>query len=295
MKEVLQQFCHSINIEDVGIAPIGPYEELEKIIRVRLKKGQYTEFEEGYLPKRIDPRLTMEDVQSVIVCLFPYYVGEQATDNIPKYAYCLDYHTVIQQKLEQIGNFLMNSISGFHYQAFVDTGPLVDRYLAYLAGLGFYGLNSQIISPKYGSYVLIGYLLTNYPFAIDKPLLETCRQCGRCTKECPGQAIIGDFAIDPRLCRSYLSQKKGELTVAEKRIIKSNKLVFGCDVCQDICPHNQQRIVTTLKEFRENIISQLNYEEIVAISNKEFIRRYGNRAFSWRGRKLIVRNFEYLS
>jgi len=295
MKKVLQKFCSSINIEYVGIAPIGPYVELEQIVKVRIANDQYTEFEEASLPKRIDPRLTMEDVQSVIVCLFPYYIGEQAGANIPQYAYAVDYHTVVKEKLEQIGNFLMKSVPGFHYQAFVDTGPLVDRYLAYLAGLGFYGLNNQIITDKYGSYVVIGYMLTNQPFEIDTPLNRTCIQCGRCAVACPGQAILGDFAIDPRRCRSYLSQKKGNLPAVESSIIEKNKLVFGCDVCLEICPHNQSSAVTPIAEFRENIISAVNYEELLTISNKEFKRRYGNRAFAWRGRKLLVRNFEYLS
>ena len=295
MKATLQKFCSAINIEYVGIASIGPYVELERILKMRIQNDQYTEFEEICLAKRIDPRLTMADVKSVIVCLFPYYIGENAEGNIPKYSYAADYHTVVKDKLEQIGAFLTEAISGFHYQAFVDTGPLVDRYLAYLAGVGFYGQNSQIITDKYGSYVVIGYLLTNHPFEIDKPLERTCMQCGRCARQCPGQAILGNFVIDPKRCRSYLSQKKGNLTFAERSIIKKNKLVFGCDECLNVCPHNQSSAVTTIPEFRENIISEVNYEELLTISNKEFKRRYGNRAFSWRGRKLIVRNFEYLS
>jgi len=295
MKETLQKFCRSIHIEDVGIAPIGPYGQLKQILQGRIGRGQYTEFEETCLARRIDPRLTMEDAQSVIVCLFPYYVGEKVEGNLPKYAYAVDYHTIVKDKLEQIGKYFISIVPGFHYQAFVDTGPLVDRYLAYLAGLGFYGQNSQIITDKYGSYVLIGYLLTNHPFEIDKPLQRTCLQCGKCAKECPGQAILGGFTIDPRCCRSYLTQKKGHLTVAEINIIKKNKLVFGCDICQDVCPHNERSAVTRITEFHHNILWELNYEELSTISNKEFKRRYGNRAFSWRGRKLIVRNFEYLS
>lgn len=295
MKDVLQMFCSSINIQDVGIAPRGPYLALEQLLRDRIEKGQYTEFEEKYLPKRIDPRLSMADVQSVIVCLFPYYVGERSKSNIAKYTYALDYHAVAKDKLEQIGKFLTGTIPGFHYQAFVDTGPLVDRYMAYLAGVGFYGLNNHIITDTYGSYVLIGYILTNHPFEIDKPLKRRCMQCGKCIITCPGQAIHGNFVMDPRRCRSYLTQKKGELTVAEINIIKKNNLVFGCDVCQDVCPHNQKSAVTTIAEFQENVVSELSYAELLAMSNKEFMRRYGNRAFSWRGRKLIVRNFEYLS
>jgi epoxyqueuosine reductase len=283
-----------MQIENVGIAAIGPYLELKKILKERIGKGQFTEFEEKELNKRIDPTVTMKNVQSIIVCLFPYYSGEESRANIAKYTYALDYHKIIRDKLTTIGNFLAEQLPEFQYEAFVDNGPLVDRYLAYLAGLGFYGLNSHIVTDKYGSYVAIGYMLTNYPFKADKPLLRTCMQCGQCIKACPGEIILGNFGIDPRGCKSYLTQKKGELTTAEIDIIKKTSLIFGCDRCQDVCPHNSQIVLSNIREFQENIIHELCYEELVSISNKEFIRRYGNRAFSWRGRKLLVRNFEYL-
>lgn len=209
MKETLRKFCNSIHIECMGIAGIGPYWELERILKERIDKGQYTEFEEKDLKKRIDPKATMENVQSIIVCIFPYYVGERPEANIAKYTCGLDYHTVIRDKLEAIGNFLTKQLPEFEYKTFVDNGPLVDRYLAYLAGLGFYGINSHIITEKYGSYVAIGYILTNYPFTVDKPLQRTCLQCGKCSKACPGEIILGNFAIDPRRCKSYLTQKKG--------------------------------------------------------------------------------------
>ena len=294
MKGILREFCSSIQIKSMGIAPIGPYIELGEILQRRRKQGQYTEFEEQNIEKRIDPRLLMEDVQSIIVCTFPYGVGAKAEANLAQYTYALDYHTLIKNKLEQIGGFLTAKIAGFSYQTFADTGPLVDRYLAYLAGLGVYGMNNQMITERYGSYVVIGYILTNYGFEHDKPLEGNCLQCGRCQQACPGQAIFGDFGFDPLRCRSYLTQKKGELTADEIEIIRKNDLVFGCDVCQDVCPHNQGKRGTPLEEFQEGIMPRIEYEELVGISNKEFMRRYGKRAFSWRGRKLLMRNFEYL-
>jgi epoxyqueuosine reductase len=294
MKEVLKNFCHSLHIEEMGIAPIGPYYELENILRERIEAGRYTEFEEKEIKKRIDPTLTMENVQSVIVCLFPYYAGEEKRANVAKYTYALDYHIIIRDKLEMMGDFLAKQVTGFEYKVFVDNGPLVDRYLAYLAGLGFYGLNNHIITDTYGSYVTIGYMLTNHPFEADKPLGRTCRQCGQCIKACPGKIILGDFKMDPRGCKSYLTQKKGELTAEEINTITKTELIFGCDTCQDVCPHNSQTVLSNIREFQDHIIHQLHYEELISISNKEFIRRYGNRAFSWRGRKLLVRNFQYL-
>ncbi|WP_058486770.1 tRNA epoxyqueuosine(34) reductase QueG [Defluviitalea phaphyphila] len=294
MKDKLKQFCNSIGIECVGIADKGPYYELGKILKKRVKDKHNNEFEEKDIKKRIDPTLTLEDAKSVIVCIFPYYIGEVKEKNISNYTFSLDYHKIIKNKLEQIGKFLDKEINNFHYKSFVDTGPLVDRYLAYKAGLGFYGINGHIITDKYGSYIFIGYIINNYPFEVDKPMNKTCMRCGKCIKECLGSAILGNFNINTNKCKSYITQKKGELSEEEKKIIKKSNLVFGCDVCQEVCPHNINIKETNIKEFRENIITKIDYNEILNISNKEFIRRYKERAFAWRGKKIIIRNFEII-
>jgi len=294
MKKALREFCASINIEYVGIAGPGPYAELEKILRRRRDRGHYTEFENSDLALRCNPSLTLPDVRSVIVCLFPYYIGDRQGANLSKYTFSQDYHLVARHKLEQIGQFLQERIPGFHYVAHTDTGPLVDRYLAYLAGVGFYGINGHIITDKYGSYVFIGYLLNNYPFLPDKPQQRTCYQCGRCVAACPGQIILGDYSIDPRGCKSYLTQKKGELTATELAIFRKTPLIFGCDVCQDVCPHNRHVQHTIITEFTEDVVFQLKLEELTSLSNKEFTRRYGRHAFSWRGKKLLLRNLLYM-
>ena len=294
MKQRLLEFCNKIGIENAGIANIGPYYDLEKILRGRKEKGHYTSFEEREIERRIDPSLTMEGVKSIIVCLFPYFTGRVEDTNISKYTYPKDYHIIAREKLEGIGEFLENEIQDFEYKTFVDSGPLVDRYLANIAGLGFYGINSHMITDKYGSYFFIGYILCNYGFKPDNPVDRTCIRCGECVKRCPGNAILGDFNINPNRCISYITQKKGELSKEEIRILNNNHMVFGCDICQDVCPHNRKIEHTNMKEFKKDLLYKLNYDEINGMSNKEFKRKYGDRAFSWRGKGIIIRNFEYL-
>jgi epoxyqueuosine reductase len=207
----------------------------------------------------------------------------------------LDYHIIVKEKLEIIGRYLKELIPDFQYKSFADTGPFSDRYLAHKAGLGFWGLNNFLITDKYGSYVFIGYILNNYPFPPDKPQDRTCDRCYACIKKCPGRCIIGDYTINPLKCRSYITQKKGELSAEDIQILKKGHLIWGCDVCQDVCPHNKNVKETVIEEFKQNLKGRLDYEELAGISNKEFARRYKNRAFSWRGKAVLQRNYEIIN
>lgn len=295
MKDILKEFCHSLDIEYVGIAPVGPYYELGERWNKRLNQGHITGFEEKDFAKRIDPKLTMPNAESVIVCLFPYYIGQNDNTDLTKSSYSPDYHIIVKDKLMQIGEFLEAKIPDFQYEAYVDNGPLADRYMAYLAGLGYFGINSHIITDKYGSYIFIGYIINNHAFEADKPQDKTCIMCGRCIEHCPGNAIIGSFDINPLRCRSYITQKKGELSEQDISILKKSHLVYGCDICQEVCPHNKDVQYTPIQEFRENIKSNIEYKELLEISNKEFLRRYKSRAFSWRGKALLIRNFKLMN
>lgn len=281
-------------LDAVGIAPIGPYYELSEVLEEKVRKGLVTGMEEPDIQKRINPKLIMEDAGSIIVCAFPYYRHEKQKSNISKYCHGLDYHLVIKEKLNSICEEIKMKDEKFEYKIFADNGPLVDRYLAYLAGIGYYGINNNLITDKYGSYVFIGYIVNNYDLEPDNPTDKNCMKCNKCVKYCPGNALEGNYKMDPQKCVSFITQKKEELTLEEIEKIKKNKSIFGCDICQEVCPHNKDICESTIEEFSTNLITCLDKEEIDNISNKEFKRRYKERAFSWRGRNIIKRNMDIL-
>ena len=229
--------------------------------------------------------------KSVIAAAFPYYSGTARGANISKYCYGLDYHKVVSKIL----NRLADALNLQNYEIFCDIGKNDDRKIAYKCGLGFYGLNSLIINRDYGSYFFIGYIFCNEDFEYSHPLNVTCIKCGNCKKACPSGAVNGDFTIDAEKCLSNVTQKKGELTSGEIELIKENKSVFGCDICQDVCPHNKNVKKSHFDEFTKNLITRLEYDDIKGLSNKEFLKKYGDRAFSWRGKKVPERNLLYIN
>lgn len=293
----LKEFCNLIGLKCVGIAGVDKYDNLKKILEDRHQKDYLTGMEEVIIENRINPRNIMEDANSIIVCAFPYHINRQEKNensNLSRYCHGKDYHIVVKDFLQQICDYISEKVIDFEYKIFADNGPLVDRYLAYLSGIGYFGINNNIITDEYGSYVFIGYIVNNYKFEEDKPLEKSCFKCGKCVKYCPGNAILGNYDMNPKKCLSYITQKKGDLSKEEKDVLKNSKKIFGCDICQEVCPHNVEIPTTHILEFKENIIDYLDYDEVQNISNKEFKRRYGDRAFSWRGKNIIKRNMEII-
>ena len=284
MKDInLQEFCKELHIYEFGIAP-WPLPENAKTILYETNPCPFTAAD-------VEERLlgtTEFTPKSAIVCLFPYYVEHNGPSNLSRYTWGTDYHLVIHKYLEKLIGKLQKTNTSAQFSIHCDTSPLADRYMAYLAGLGFYGKNNCFISPKWGSYVMIGTILTTLEFEPNTPLEQSCMGCNRCITACLGQCLGHDeFKYDT--CKSYLTQKKGDLTNEEETIIRKTPLVFGCDVCQEVCPHNQSIPATPIPEF-QRIEPYIDINELETLTNKEFKAKYGNRAFSWRGKKILIRN-----
>lgn len=283
----LQEICKELNIYEFGITS-WPLPENAKSILYESNPCPFT-------AANVEERLlgtTLFTPKSAIVCLFPYYVEHKSPSNLSRYTWATDYHLVINEYLKKLIEKLQIMNTDAQFSIHCDTSPLADRYMAYLAGLGFYGKNNCFISPKWGSYVMIGTILTTLELEPNTPLTQSCMECNRCITACLGQCLGHDeFKFDT--CKSYLTQKKRELTSEEEHIIAKTPLVFGCDVCQEVCPHNKDIPTTPIPEF-QSVEPYIDIDELDSLTNKEFKAKYGHRAFLWRGKKILIRNQEII-
>ena len=283
----LQEVCKQLHIPVVGTTSWPLPREAREILR----ESNPCPFTAADLEERLTG--TSEFMpRSAIVCLFPYHVAHEGPTNLSRYTWATDYHLVLTDYLQRLVDELKSNTPDALFSIHCDTSPLADRYMAYLAGLGFYGKNKCFINPTWGSYIVIGTVLTTLEFEPNTPMSDTCVGCNRCISSCLGQCL-NDDEFNYATCKSYLTQKKGDLNDDEQSIIKKSPLVFGCDVCQEVCPHNKDLPTTPIIEF-QSIEPYVDITELESMTIKEFKAKYGHRAFSWRGKKILIRNQEYI-
>lgn len=229
-----------------------------------------------------------QDAASVLVCLFPYYTGEHKERNISRYAMVTDYHMIAGEYLNRFCIALQEVFPQNQFEPFTDNSPIREVSAAFHAGLGRRGKNGLILHPKYGSYVFIGEVVTNLALQPDQPLNpQECIGCGKCQSVCPQGALQSDESVCLERCRSHITQKKGELTDWEIGQIQDGGLIWGCDICNDVCPMNQEaKVLTPVPEFLESAVAVLDAQ----IAE----RLLKTRAYNYRGKKTILRNIQLL-
>jgi epoxyqueuosine reductase len=234
--------------------------------------------------KRVHPKMLLPSAKSIIVIGINYC---QPDNNIPpthgriaRYAYGRDYHKVIKGVLKKIGQFIKEQNKEqnpeVEYKLCVDSAPILEKSYAVKAGLGFIGKNTTLITPEFGSFVVLGELITNLEFEYDKEKSGTCGTCTRCIDSCPTKALIGPCKMDARRCISYLTIENKKTIPKEFRAKIGNR-IFGCDTCQESCPYNQTlACVSTHPDFKTKIAgSSLPLKEIISIRTEdEFVIRF---------------------
>lgn len=243
--KMIKNWAEELGFMFCGIAKADFLVDEAPKLEAWLKKGFHGEMQymENYFDKRLDPRLLVDGAKSVISFALNYYTDAQQSDpdapKISKYAYGADYHEVIKDKLKQLLQLIHQNIGEVSGRGFVDSAPVLDKAWAKKAGLGWVGKNTNLISKKTGSFFFLAELIVDLELEYDvAPTADHCGTCTRCIDACPTDAIVGPYIVDGSKCISYLTiELKNEIPAAFKD--KMDGWMFGCDVCQDVCPWNR--------------------------------------------------------
>nr|WP_151893195.1 tRNA epoxyqueuosine(34) reductase QueG [Patiriisocius marinistellae] len=226
-----------------GISKAEFLEEEAPRLEAWLNKNMHGEmgYMENHFDKRLDPTKLVEGSKSVISLLLNYYPSQfqnQDSYKISKYAYGTDYHFVIKDKLKQLLHFIEENIGKVHGRAFVDSAPVLDKAWAAKSGLGWIGKHSNLLSKQTGSFYFIAELIVDLDLEYDAPVTDHCGSCTACIDACPTQAIVEPYKVDGSKCISYFTiELKKEIPTAFKNTF--DEWMFGCDICQDVCPWNR--------------------------------------------------------
>lgn len=196
---------------------------------------------ENHFDKRLDPRLLVDDAKTVVSFLINYFPHEQQNSDAPKiskYAYGQDYHLVIREKLNTLLDFIRTEIGEVAGRGFVDSAPVLDKAWAKKSGLGWIGKNGNLITKRSGSFFFIAELIIDLELPADGPVTDHCGTCTACIDECPTEAIIEPMVVDGSKCISYFTIELKEAIPNEVKG-KFDDWMFGCDICQDVCPWNK--------------------------------------------------------
>ncbi|MBR4072363.1 MAG: DUF1730 domain-containing protein [Clostridia bacterium] len=252
MKKKIKDIINKAGIEDVGFCAFKLVED--KLLNCSARS-------------RIP-----ENAKTVIICLFPYKVKEEKPQFISRYAAVPDYHTVVTHYLSKVCTELHKHIDGYQFEYFVDNSPVPEVYAAAAAGLGVVGKNGLLINKKYGSFVFIGEIVTDLEIECDNEI-KYCPDCGLCQNVCP-------VGLNKNECLSKISQQKGELEKEKMLELKSNEIIWGCDICAEVCPLNKGAEITYIPEFLKGYRNEYKIGEDKT-----------ERAYAWRGEKPIERNY----
>ncbi|MCL1950929.1 MAG: tRNA epoxyqueuosine(34) reductase QueG [Turicibacter sp.] len=287
--------AHKLGINKIGFTDAKDFEHLRLGIEQQIANGQASGFEHGNLDERLNPSLLMKTPKTIISVALAYPTHmKKINDGRPRGLFAraswgIDYHHILNGKMNQLIEKIREKTTTGEFKPMVDTGELIDVAVAQRAGLGFIGKNGLLITPEFGSYVYLGEILTDLELEPDAPLEMGCGDCVKCIKACPTDALLGNGQMNAKTCLSYQTQTKGVMELKYRKKIRN--IIYGCDICQVVCPYNVGKDFHFHPEMEPNPLdAQPDLEELLQMGNKEFKERFGYMAGSWRGKKTLQRN-----
>ena len=295
IKEEIINLAKEIGISKIGFTTADDFDYLEKSLRLAVDEGRNSGFEHKNIEERIKPKLSLASAKTIIsiAVAYPHKLKQQPQKTAYKRgkftpnSWGLDYHYVLQDKLDRLAKGIEELTADFEYKGMVDTGALVDTAVAQRAGIGFIGKNGLVISKEFGSYMFLGELITNLDIEPDQPVDYGCGDCNRCVTACPTSCLIGDGSMNAKRCLSFQTQDKGVMDLEFRKKIKT--VIYGCDICQICCPYNKGLDNPLATE----IDPELSHPELLPfleLSNGQFKEKFGHVAGSWRGKNILQRN-----
>ena len=256
------------------------------------------EYMERNFEKRNDVTKILNGAKNVISLGMNYYTDEQYSNQkdkgkVSRYAWGKDYHLVIWEKLDELENELKEIDPQFESKSYVDTGPVMDKAWAVKAGLGWLGKHTNVINTEIGSWFFIASLITNYEFDNSSIVVDHCGSCTACIEACPTNAIVDEYVLDSTRCISYLTiENKGGIPEDFKG--KFDNWIFGCDICQDVCPWNIKFSEVTLKKefFPQN--KEIEVSEVTKMNEEDFRKSFSESPVKRTKLKGLKRNVKFI-
>lgn len=302
LKERIIAESKQLGIDKIGFTTADPFDYMEESLLEQRALGHTSGFEHQNIKERLYPEETFEDPKSIIAIALAY--PTKIHDKVPRdekrgqfarASWGTDYHFILEERLTRLIDFIKEQAETEQVQAQwrfapqVDTGELVDVAVAQRAGLGFIGRNGLLITEEYGSFVYLGEIITNIQFEPDQPVPNGCGDCTRCITGCPTGALLGDGRMNAKKCLSYQTQTKGMMPEQYRK--KMRNVIYGCDICQLVCPYNRGKDFHFHEEMEPKIDEvHPKLAPLLSISNREFKEQFGHLAGSWRGKKPLQRN-----
>ncbi len=284
-----------------GIAKAGFLEEEAPHLENYLNENRHGKMSylENHFDLRLDPRKLVEGAKSVISLTYNYFpekIQQKNSYKIAKYAYGIDYHFVVKDKLKELLNFIQEEIGEVNGRAFVDSAPILEHAWAQKAGIGWVGKNSLTLSKQKGSFFFLSELIVDLQLDYDPPIqTDHCGSCTKCIDSCPTQAIVSDRKVDGSKCISYFTIELKE-QIPQEMLGKFDDWIFGCDICQDVCPWNRFSLPHKEEKFKpkEELLnySKSDWEEITQEVFQKVFQKSPVKRTKFEGLK---RNIEFVS
>ncbi len=299
--EIVIQKAKRIGFDLVGFAKAS--ELKEELLRLEkwLQSGYQAKMDymNKDIEKKTDVSILLSGAKSVISLAINYFVNKKYTGDsefgkISRYAWGKDYHLLIREKLSQLEIELKEIDNGIISKSYVDTGPVMDKAWAVKSGIGWMGKNTNIINKEIGSWFFLATIITNYEFEYATQINDFCGSCTACIDACPTNAIVNPYIIDSNNCISYLTiENKKE--IPDKFIGKFDNWIFGCDICQDVCPWNVKFSQETLsEEFKAGANIEIELKEVINKNAGEFNEKFYNSPLKRAKLSGLKRNADFL-